>query len=261
MTLAALGAEFQRAWSLARSYWVNYLADLVLYTLGFLLLMAVFFVAAADHFGPNLYLSALIGYVTWKVCTGTMLKIAKTTVDESKTGTLEQLFVTGQSPGVLLIQRSLGEFLMYGARGLLLGGVLASILGVLQPIPGSVLVFFLLSAAGIFGLGFGLAGLALVYKRISGMLSLIGQMLVFFSGALAPLTSPGMKALSRALPLSWGIEAMRAVMVENVRVATLWEDGVLLGLLINTGVYLLVGSVLFRWGVRRARELGVLGQY
>jgi hypothetical protein len=39
-------------------------------------------------------------------------------------------------------------------------------------------------------LGFALAGLVLVYKRIGGALQLLWQMLVFFTGALAPIEHP-----------------------------------------------------------------------
>lgn len=260
MSAATLGAEFRRTMSLVRSYWLNYAADLVLYTLGYFLLMAVYFVAA-DGLNADLALSALIGYVTWKVCASAMVRTARTIVEEAKTGTLEQLFVTGRSPTGLILARSLGEFLNQGLRGLILGTIIAAIMGLLQPVPFSVLIVFTLTAAGALGAGLALAGLALVEKRIGGFLNLIWQMLVFFSGALAPITGPVFGTISRLLPLSWGIEAMRAILLEGATFGVLFDNGLLLGLLVNTGFYLLVGEVLYLRGEKRARELGVLGQY
>ena len=67
MSTTYIGAEFWRTARLARSYWLEYVADLLLYTLGFLLLITVFRAASAS-FGPVGYQSTLIGYTTWKVC-------------------------------------------------------------------------------------------------------------------------------------------------------------------------------------------------
>ena len=257
----AIGAEVRRSLFLARSYWIDYIADLILYTLGFLLLMAVYSVAAGDAFEKRLILNTLIGYITWKVAASTMFAIAQTAVEENKTGTLEQLLITGQNPGFLILRRGLTEFLDYGIRGLILGGVLAAILGLFQPIRFSVLVFFFLSVMGAFGLGFILSGLVLVFKRISGVLNLTWQMLVFFTGALAPIPESVLGAFSKLLPLTWGINAMRASLVDSASLDVLWADGTIPGLLINTGAYILIGAVVFRWGYNRARSLGTLGQY
>jgi len=260
MSLVVLGAELHRAFRLARSYWLEYISDFVLYAAGFLLLMAVFR-AASDDFGPRGYLATLIGFVTWKVCAGTMAGIADTVVEESRTGTLEQMFLGGLRPGLAFLGRSAGIFLNHAARGLVLATALAAFLGILRPIPLFAIVVFVLTAAGPCGLGFALAGLALVYKRLDGLVHLVWQMLVFFTGALAPMTHPVLAGVARALPLGWGITCLRALVVEGATAASLWRSGDLLGLLLNTACYVALGAALFAWGERRARTLGVLGHY
>lgn len=244
MSLMVLGAELRRAFRLARSYWLEYVSDFALYAAGFLLLMAVFR-AASDDFGPRGYLATLIGFVTWKVCAGT----------------LEQMFLGGLRPGLAFLGRSAGIFFNHAARGLVLATALAAFLGILRPIPLFAIVVFVLTAAGPCGLGFALAGLALVYKRLDGLVHLVWQMLVFFTGALAPMTHPVLAGVARALPLGWGITCLRALVVEGATAASLWRSGDLLGLLLNTACYVALGAALFAWGERRARTLGVLGHY
>jgi hypothetical protein len=86
-------------------------------------------------------------------------------------------------------------------------------------------------------------------------------MLVFFTGALAPIQNIYLDALSKTLPLTWGIASLRAILIDRATIAMLWQNGMLAGLLINTAFYITLGIVLFAWGQRRARELGVLAHY
>jgi ABC-2 type transport system permease protein len=120
---------------------------------------------------------------------------------------------------------------------------------------------FLLTVAGACGLGFALTGLVLVYKRLDGLVHLVWQMLVFFTGALAPVTHPVLLAVARALPLSWGIASLRAIVIDGATATSLWHSGALPGLLLNTAGYVALGVALFAWGERRARALGVLAHY
>lgn len=260
MTVTALGAEFRRSLRLARSYWLEYVADLILYILGFLLLSAVF-QAASPNYGRAGMLSTLIGYTTWKICASVLEDIARVASDEARTGTLEQLFLAGLAPGLVFAERSLGFVLSHTIRGFILAFVLAGLLGLLQPASPVAAALFILTLLGACGLGFALAGLTLVYKRIGGGLHLLWQMLVFFTGALAPITHPMLGGFAKLLPLTWGISALRANILDGVSSVELWQSGLWQGLLINTLIYLILGVVLFNWGERCARQQGVLAHY
>ena len=258
MNSVLLAAEFRRTLRLAQAYWLEYVSDFVLYFAGFLLLMVIFNAAAPDY-GSQGILSSLAGYITWKVCATSFLNVARIADEEARTGTLEQIFLSGGALQIFLA-RSLGIFLNQALRGLLLGLALGAFLGVLTPPSLLSLAIFLLTFLGALGLGLGMAGLVLVYKRLGGFLSLVWQMLVFFSGALAPL--PGvLGTFSRVLPLSWGIAALRTALVSSATLNDLWQNGLLPGLLLNTLLYLALGVAFFTWGERRARRLGVLGHY
>ena len=254
------GAEVRRTIRLARSYWLEYVSDFVTYGIGFLLLMAVFW-SASDDFGATGYLASLIGYVTWKMCASVMLEVAEIPSEEARIGTLEQLLLSEMSTGWVFLGRTGAFILDNGLRSFLLGLILALLGGVLQPISFLTLGIFLLTLAGAIGLGFALAGIGLIYKQTSRLPTLIWQMLVFFTGALAPIYNPLLLGASKALPLTWGIAALRAVFIDQVSLLLLWQNGLLLGLLINTTIYILLGVVVFSWGQKRARALGTLAHY
>jgi ABC-2 type transport system permease protein len=260
MVFAVVWAELRRIVQLARSYWLEYIADFLLFTLGFLLLL-VAFGAASDNYGSDGYMRSLIGYVTWIICATVIEAIAGVVTNESRTGTLEHLFSAGLWPSVVLASRTVGFIIDYGARGLLLGVVVAAILGIPCPIPLLAVPVFALTTLGACGLGFALAGLTLMYRPIGRLVNPLWQMLVFFTGALAPLTRPGLVLISKALPLTWGISALREIIVEGTVATTLWQGGELIGLVVNTIVYMILGIVLFTWGHRKARALGTLGHY
>lgn len=260
MNANVLGAELYRMLRLTRSYWLEYAADFILYFAGFLLLMAVFS-ASAETFSSQGVLSSLIGYVVWKICASTFLSVARIADEEARTGTLEQMFLTSQSPFHLFLARSFSIFINQALRGMLLGLVLGAALGVLVAPTWLSILIFILTFVSALGLGLAMAGLVLINKRVGGFLTLIWQMLVFFSGALAPMPDGPLTWISRLLPLSWGVSALRSALITGSSITDLWQTGLLPGLLLNTLVYIAVGTALFVWGERQARFLGVLGHY
>jgi ABC-2 type transport system permease protein len=259
-TLVILWAEVRRTLRVARSYWLEYVADFALYVTGFLLLLMVLS-AASDRFGVEEQASSLIGYVTWIICATVMEAVVGTVAAEARTGTLEQVFLSASRPGTVLLARTAGFFVDYGLRGLLMGFVIAAVLGILRPIPLLAVPLFVLTAAGACGLGFGLAGLTLVYNRVEGLANPLWQALVFFSGALAPPIRPVLVLVSRVLPIGWGIAALRAVVLDGASVTTLWQRGLLPGLLLNTMIYVTLGALAFAWGQKKARAQGTLAHY
>jgi ABC-2 type transport system permease protein len=105
------------------------------------------------------------------------------------------------------------------------------------------------------GLGFMLAGLALIYKRIQAFFQIVQFALV---GILfIPLDA---FPLARYLPLAAGHRIMQKVLMDGQR---LWQVGWGEGssMLIATAVYLGAGIACFALAESKARSRGLLGQY
>ena len=263
-------AELRREFRRACAYWLELLADQILFTLGFLLLSGLFDLVAGGGYDGPARLAALLGFVTWRVADGCILRIVDMMDEEARAGVLEQLWLAAAPPGLLLLARS-GVILLYnGARGLLLLLVLAPLAGValppgagpLLPILAAALPVFLLAQVGAFGLTFLLAGLHLVTKNVSAIAFALSTALLFLSGALASLAhAPRLELLGRLLPLSAAITLLRELFAGAFPPALLWRQPGFGELLLNAAAYLSLGALALHFGQRRARRDGSLAHY
>ena len=62
-------------------------------------------------------------------------------------------------------------------------------------------------------------------------------------------------------PTTHGIIVLRRVLLEGQSLASVWNDGSLGWLILNTLAYVVIGMLIFKWFERRAKIQGVLGQY
>lgn len=89
---------------------------------------------------------------------------------------------------------------------------------------------------------------SVIYKNVAALSDAISFLFFFVSGVLSPLQiGTGLYVLSRLLPLSSGIDVIRAMVLENVSItASLvrWDLGLLA---INTTFYLFVGVMILNW--------------
>lgn len=118
---------------------------------------------------------------------------------------------------------------------------------------GDVSVAFLDEPA--LGLGLVMGGLNVLYKRISNVLNIL--QFAFIGLISAPVFD---LPWARVLPLVQGSAMLQRAMVDGTH---LWEfDPLTLAVLVGTSVfYLALGYVVFSLTTRRARRLGVLGDY
>lgn len=120
---------------------------------------------------------------------------------------------------------------------------------------GSLLILLVFIYASGQGVGFLLAGFAIVEKQIQQLYQLASWMFL----ALTMLPVPEFPAM-RFLPVAWGTHMARQVMVENVGLADQPMSHTVF-LVVHGVVYLVLGLTAFTWCERRARVLGTLGHY
>lgn len=263
-------AEARRELLRARAYWLEVLADQALFTLGFLLLSGLFYVVAEGDYGDRARLASLVGFVIWRVADGCILRTVDSLSDDAQAGTLEQIWLSGVSPQLVLLARSVAILLYHGARGLLLVVIIMLLLQISPAfLPGAAagtiaagFLVFLLTQAGAFGAAFVIAGLHLAYKNVAALTLAVSTALLFLTGALAPLEgAPVLTAVSRALPLTLGIELSRQLAAGEATWTQLCQQPDFYWLLVNTAIYGLLGWLVMGWGQRRARRDGSLAHY
>jgi ABC-2 type transport system permease protein len=198
----------------------------------------------------------IVGYFLWTLSVGAYSAVSNDIQSEVQWGTLERHLTTpfGFAPVALL--KGVAKLV----RTLLLSGaVLAAMLvltdtGLQLPVV-TVVVLSGLSIASVVGIGFAAGGVSVLYKRIGNWLNLLQF------GFVGLISVPALEVgWARVLPLAHGSALLQRAMRDGRR---LWEfpAGDLLLLVGVAAGYLLVGYVVFQYATRRARRLGVLGDY
>src|SRR5258708_12992931 len=103
----------------------------------------------------------------------------------------------------------------------------------------------MIALSGVFGFGFMLGGLALIFKQISSLKNIVVNILIFLNGALVPIDQfpPWLLTISQILPSTLGISVLRSVLLKGLSLPDVWNDGSLPLLSIHSAIYLLAGSI------------------
>jgi ABC-2 type transport system permease protein len=198
----------------------------------------------------------IVGYFLWTLSVGAYSSVSNDIGSEVQWGTLERHITTpfGFAPvallkGVAKVVRTFLTSAIVLAVMLVLTGTRLS----LDPV--TVVVVASLAITSVLGLGFAAGGVTVLYKQIGNWLNLLQfGFIVLISAPVLDLP------WTRVLPLAHGSALLQRAMVDGVR---LWEFGLFdLGLLVAVAVgYLGGGYIVFHYATRRARRLGVLGDY
>lgn len=198
----------------------------------------------------------VVGFFVWTLATVGFRGLADDVQNEARWGTLERLFLSPYGFGTVMTAKTLVNVcytLVWSSALLLL--LMASTDRWLHVDPLTVIPLALFTIASFIGVGFFFAGLAVHYKRIENVFSLV----VF--GFVALIAAPvGQYPALTVLPGTQGSYLMRLAMEDGL---ALWEFApTALAALVATAVgYWLVGYYCFTRAQRRARKLGSLGEY
>ncbi|MAU00634.1 MAG: hypothetical protein CL608_26110 [Anaerolineaceae bacterium] len=254
--------EAQRFAALWRSYRWSTISSVVVHAVIFPVLMLLFDSLAARYgngYGTARQLQSLIGFLVWYLCMKLMVAMPTMVEEESVLGTLENVMLTAVAFEKTLVLRTVVMMLRLGLETALLGTVLSLLLGLtLSFTPGTAFVTLLL-LLGSCGVGFALAGLALLYKSVSSISSVIGNLALLLSGALVPLDGLGMifTVLKYGFPMTWGISLLRQLTLTPGFLNT----AELAGLTLQTMGLLGLGWLVFSRCLQRARELAGLASH
>lgn len=207
--------------------------------------------------------SSLIGYVIWIYTFMAISNMGWSLKEEAQTGTLEQMYMSPTPPELLILGRTLAAFITTTATILIVGIIVIPLFEISLPFNLEGILVFGLTVFGLLGLGFMVGGATLVFKHVESLSYFIQYGLMFLNGSLVAIDKfPGWLAtFARLLPGTQGIIVLRQALIEQQSFHELWLDGSLILLILHSGMYFLVGVILYKVGERRARRDGTLGQY
>ena len=198
----------------------------------------------------------IVGYFLWTLSVGAYSSISNDIGSEVQWGTLERHVMSpfGFAPVALL--KGVAKIVRTFLTSSLILLVMLVMTGTTLELPVfTVLAVSVLSITSVLGLGFAAGGITVLYKRVGNWLNLLPF------GFIVLISAPAFDlGWTRVLPLAQGSALLQRAMLDGTR---LWafppRD---LAILFGTAAgYLGFGYLIFQYTTRRARRLGVLGDY
>jgi len=228
------------------------------------IVVAIFFFGVLFYGGQLLVGRALteslegiiVGYFLWTLSVGAYSSVSNDIGSEVQWGTLERHITTpfGFAPVALL--KGVAKIVRTFLTSTIVLVVMLVLTGTTLRIePLTVVSIAGLAITSVLGLGFAAGGVTVLYKRIGNWLNLLQF------GFIVLVSAPVFDApWTRLLPLAHGSALLQRAMVDGTR---LWQFSLPdLALLVAVAVgYLVGGYLVFHVATRRARRLGVLGDY
>ena len=240
---------------------VAYLATFVLVFIG-----VGFFMGNGRLQTGNLQ-SPLLGYLVWFFGLKAVEHMAFMLSEEARAGTLEQMYMTPAPMGLVMLGRSLGTMAVAAVQAAIIAGGIVLLLRLPVVLDPPVVLagapIFALTMVGLFGFGFVVAGLTIVFKQIGTLVNMIQNLLLFLSGALLPIDRlpPAVATFARTLPTTQGIAVLRDVVFGGHSLADAWADGSLPWLAVHSALYFTLGWLFYTRCEAIAKRQGSLGQY
>ncbi|GAA0855466.1 ABC transporter permease [Aliiglaciecola litoralis] len=195
----------------------------------------------------------LIGFLLWGFASAAYLSVTKTVIDDTQKGYIEQLFITPKGITAILLVKTLVDLLY----GLLFITIMAYLTMWLTGnwIDINLPMFYLallLAAPSLVGLGLIISGFALVFKRVDTL----GQLMALALMALVAVDGLPFGPLS-FIPFTPGASLARA-WVSGENPIQLMDVAIVLA---NSGIYLLLGMLVFKHFEKVAKRKNLIGQY
>jgi ABC-2 type transport system permease protein len=197
-----------------------------------------------------------MGFMLWSFIVFAYSDLTWDFINEAQQGTLEQLYMSPLGFGWVSISHILGWLLI---NFITTFGMLFAMMGItghwLNVDFISILPLMLLTVWGVYGFGFLMGGLALVFKQVQAAFQIL--QFVWLGLVAAPLDQFPMLKYA---PVSWGTNLIGRVMIGEQSIFDI-PAGDLLFLAANSAVYFTLGFLGFKYFERVARDRGLLGHY
>jgi len=254
--------EVRREYIITKRYWMNPFSFIITVYLFFLILLFMGGAMGGGSVTPEAKAATLVGMLMWQLSMGCIGVLGWSFFNESATGTLEHIYLSPMGVTSVFLARSLANFLSTAMVMIISGGLAMLTTGVVLQLPLLELIVILpLAVAGTYGFGFMLAALTLTFKRTQQVMNLVQFFMLFFTGAVVPLNQLhwSIRAFGQSLPVTAGLEALRAVTITGARLGDVTH--LLVQMTVTSAVWLIAGLAVYTVADRRARLRGSIGQY
>lgn len=260
-----LRAETMKVLGDAKAYWFN----LIFGNLNiFFLFLGIFYAFTGESSDHNQIFSMLIGLMVWYYGVHAIDLVALIIEEEAEEGTLEQIFMTRTNFIIVLMNRIISQIVFDTIKGIFVFTLCIITFKISPEFILSVnwfwtLVIFFISLAGLYGIGYIVAGLSLVYKKTSAIAGAFSNILLFFTGVIIDVNKLPVifQFLSKILPLYWGMKTLDELVISDFNIVQVITGSSFITLMVSVVVWILIGVTVFECFKKKAIARGTLNQY
>jgi len=267
--MAVALAFLKRDFSQALSYRLAFILQLggILFNVAIFYFMAELFGSAVasqlEDYGGDYFSFVLIGLAFTGFLGLSLSSFAQSVREGQMMGTLEIMLLSPTRLSAILLSSSLWAYLLTTFRVIiyLAVGVLVFGASLSQANIGGSLLIMVLSIASFSGIGIISASFVLLTKKGDPITWLLGGASSLLAGVYYPVTvlPDWLEPISRFLPLTYALDAMRLSMLQGYSLYELRLD--ILVLLAFTFILTPLSFAIFRQALKRAKKEGSLIQY
>jgi ABC-2 type transport system permease protein len=249
-------ANLRREFIYMRRYLPNTISELIMFYIVFLgFFFGISLVGDPTQLDYNIQLVTL-NYVFWFLVLTVTQGLGWEISNEAGQGTLEQLSMTPHKLWVIMLARMTSTIIInMGTISILLLAAMLTSNQWLNIDLISIIPLLLVTLIGVFGLGYILAGITIVLKQVDYILQLF--QFVIMAMTFVPLT---VLPILKYAPFIFGLQLIRDIAIKNLSIFDLSFSDILF-LIVNSGVYFIIGITIFKKCEKLAKLKGLFGHY
>ncbi len=222
----------------------------------FILFMLVFFGLRSFEAGTETLQGTIVGFAMWIFAAMAYSEMSWGLLQEARDGTLEQLYLTPSSFRRISAYRVIASFIFQFMLFAAFLGVMMVVTGEYLILNPGVVVLVGLALLSIYGIGYIMGGLSLVFKKVQAGNQILQFMFILFL-VLPSITNHYIIYIT---PISWGNILINRMLVGGMSLLdfSVFDYSILL---INSFAYLFAGILIFSYLERVAKKRGLLGHY
>lgn len=259
--LQLLKAECVKVFGDVKIYWFNYiLGNLNV----FFMFFGLFYAFSKNKQTDLEILMFLIGLMYWYFGVHAIDLISILIEEEIEQGTLEQLLMSRTQLAVSLFFRIIAQILFDLLKGIFVFALCIVAFGIDYSVMISwkfllAVVVFFIGLFAMYGIGYMVAGVSLIYKQASSIASISSNLILFFTGATIPASffPYWVQMMMKLFPIYWSSQIIEKILSMDFTDMFLMAGTLLLELLLWIGC----GVFCLNWCLEKVYEKGTSGNY
>ncbi len=201
----------------------------------------------------------LLAFLAFPLLFVMTFKVVGDVLEEINTGTFEQMHLSPISPAWLLVGRILASVIEGGLIAVIMAVGLAWVLDISLPLHMAAVLPAALTVLDMLGFALVLGGLSLRLPQIGALVHLFTGLIFVLNGGLLPIELfPGwMQTIAKVLPTTFGVEALRKVVLEGQSLGAIWADGTLPWLVVHAVGLAVLGWLVFAVNDQHLKQRGI----